>query len=86
MKKDKAYYIIGSVVWLAFSLLDAAVARYGSPEGIYDEALALMNTDTGATLGFIFACGLFGCLSIQYLLLAIFTCKKADQQKADQLK
>lgn len=86
MTKDRLYSIIACLLALAMSVLLFLTAAFGSPEGCFEAALELMETDTGKTLGMLLGSFFMFTMSISALTDAIFYHKKADQQKADQLE
>ncbi len=86
MKKDRLYSIIACLLALAMSVLLFCTAAFGSPEGCFEAACELLETDTGKTLGMLLGSFFLFTLSFSALMDAVFYRKKADQQKADQLE
>ncbi len=86
MTKDRLYSIIACLLSMAMSVLLFCTAAFGSPEGCFEAAFQLMETDTGKTLVMLSGSSILFMLGFSALMDAIFYRKKADQQKADQLE
>lgn len=85
MTKDRLYSIIACLLALAMSVLLFCTAAFGSPEGCFEAACELMETDAGKTLCMLMGSVFFFMLGHSAALDALFYRKKADQ-KSDQLK
>lgn len=83
--KDRLYSLIACVLAWAVSALLFATGCFGSPEGAFAEAVALLDTNAGKVLGMLYGALFLFMLGISCLGDALFYRKKADQKGSDQL-